>query len=170
MNINAYDFIMRALMAHPDCSLFALVDGLQYERYFGEEIQNEKDVVIPFLDTWPDSRVAFAGPWLYRLNASEHHRGKLKQLAEILPAVSWIISSSPLESLVIHFKHYLNLQLPDGRCAFFRFYDPRVLAEIELLLNESDYARLVKGIEEWVFPGNCGTGNVKDKKSYYACQ
>ncbi|ARB86782.2 MULTISPECIES: DUF4123 domain-containing protein [Yersinia] len=167
MNISAYDFIMRELMTRPDCSLFALVDGLQYERYFGEEIQNEKGVVVPFLNIWPDSRIAFAGPWLYRLNASEHHREQLKQLSEFLPAVSWIISRGSLEDLAIHFKPFLTLQLPDGRCAFFRFYDPRILAEIELLLNEPDYGQFVRGVEEWVFQADGGMVNVKDKASYY---
>lgn len=166
MNISAYGFIMKELMTHPDCSLFALVDGLQYERYFGEEIQNEKDVVVPFLNTWPDSQIAFAGPWLYRLNGSKRHREKLKKLAEVLPAVSWIISSISLRSLVTHFKPFMNLQLPDGRCAFFRFYDPRILAEIELLLNDIDYSQFISGVEEWVFSAEDGVGNVKCKHNY----
>lgn len=166
MTNSAYDFIMRALISRPDCSLFALVDGLQYERYFGEEIQSEKNATAPFLNTWPDSRIAFAGPWLFRLNESGYHREKLRQLENAFPAVSWIISTASLENLVSHFKPFLNLQLPDGRSALFRFYDPRILAEIELLLDDADYRQFVSGIDEWVFSAEGGVGNVKGKGSY----
>lgn len=48
---SSYDFIMRSLMFYPDCSLFALIDGLQYERYFGDEIQHEQGVAEPFLNS-----------------------------------------------------------------------------------------------------------------------
>lgn len=74
-------------MFYPDCSLFALIDGLQYERYFGDEIQHEQGVAEPFLNSWPDSRLAFAGPWLFRLNNSVSHREKLKQLAEAIAGI-----------------------------------------------------------------------------------
>lgn len=164
---SSYDFIMRSLMSYPDCSLFALVDGLQYERHFGDEIQYEQGVAEPFLNSWPDARLAFAGPWLFRLNNSVSHRDKLKQLAEAVPSVSWIISSESLESLIDHFKVFLNLQLPDGRCALFRFYDPRVLAEIEFLLDETHYEHLVNRTKEWVFWVSGEMGNMKDKANYY---
>ncbi len=154
-------------MHHPDCSLFALVDGLQYERYFGAEIQIEQGVAEPFLNSWPDSRLAFAGPWLFRLNTSVRHRDNLKKLAEALPAVSWIISSESIENLIFHFKPFLNLQLPDGRSALFRFYDPRVLAEIEFLLDETHYEQLVNRTKEWVFLVDGGMWNMKDKADYY---
>ena len=164
---SSYDFIMRALMYNPDCSLFALVDGLQYERHFGDEIQHEQGVAEPILNSWPDARLAFAGPWLFRLNNSVIYRDKLKQLAEAVPSVSWIISSESIESLIDHFKVFLNLQLPDGRCALFRFYDPRVLAEIEFLLDEAHYVQLINRTREWVFQVDGEMRDVKGKTSYY---
>ena len=154
-------------MSYPDCSLFALVDGLQYERHFGCEIQHEQGVAEPFLNSWPDARLAFAGPWLFRLNNSVSYRDKLKQLAVAAPSVSWIISSESLESLIDHFKIFLNLQLPDGRCALFRFYDPRVLAEIEFLLDETQYEQLVNRTKEWVFGVDGKMRGMKGKASYY---
>ncbi|EJN0176112.1 hypothetical protein NPE70_002550 [Salmonella enterica] len=33
--------------------------------------------------------------------------------------------------------------MPDGRCALFRFYDPRILAEVEFLLDETHYVQLI---------------------------
>jgi len=167
MKNNSYNFIMRSLMRSPDCSLYALVDGLQYERHFGEEIKIEQGISVPFFNTWPDARVSFAGPWLYRLNVSEYHREKLKQLSEVLPAVSWFISSNTPENLVIHFKYFLNLQLSDGRYALFRFYDPRVLDGIELLLDEADYEQLISEVREWVYTVEGKMGSVKDKIGFY---
>jgi|AGFS01.1.fsa_nt_gi hypothetical protein len=164
---SSYDFIMRALMFYPDCSLFALVDGLQYERHFGDEIQHEQGVAEPFFNSWPDSRLAFAGPWLFRLNNSVGHRDKLKQLAETLPSVSWIISSESFENLIIHFNSFLNLQLPDSRCALFRFYDPRILAEIEFLLGENYYVQLINPTREWFFQVGGEMIDMKGKASYY---
>ncbi|MEX5385345.1 DUF4123 domain-containing protein [Cronobacter muytjensii] len=164
---NSYNFIMRSLMSYPVCSLFALVDGLQYERHFGDEIQHEKGVAEPFLNSWPDARLAFAGPWLFRLNNAVSHRDKLKQLAEAVPSVSWIISSESLESLIDHLRSFLNLQLPDGRCALFRFYDPRILAEIEFLLEETYYMQLINRTKEWVFQVDGEMMDMKSKASYY---
>lgn len=167
MTNSSYDFIMRSLISFPDCSLFALVDGLQYERHFGDEIQHEQGIAEPLLNSWPDARHAFAGPWLFRLNNSVSHRDRLKQLAEAIPSVSWIISSESLGSLIDHFKDFLNLQLPDGRCALFRFYDPRVLAEIEFLLDETHYEHLVNRTKEWVFRVGGEMVNMKEKANYY---
>ena len=164
----AYDFIMKSWMSHPDCSLYALVDGLQYERHFGEEIHAEDGIVVPFFNMWPDSRIAFAGPWLYRLNRSSCHRKKLKQLEEALPSVSWLISSASLENLVAHFQPFPNLQLPDSRCALFRFYDPRILKEIELLMDETDYGKLVEVAREWVFSSKKDMRHVKGNVNFYA--
>ncbi|MCU2458291.1 DUF4123 domain-containing protein [Enterobacter hormaechei subsp. hoffmannii] len=164
---NSYNFIMRSLMSYSDCSLFALVDGLQYERHFGDEIQHEQGVAEPFLNSWPDARLAFAGPWLFSLNNSVSHRDKLKQLAEAVPSVSWIISSESLESLIDHFRSFLNLQLPDGWCAIFRFYDPRILAEIEFLLEETHYMQLINRTKEWVFQVDGEMMDMKSKASYY---
>lgn len=164
---NSYSFIMRSLMFYPDCSLFALVDGLQYERHFGNEIRHEEGVAEPFLNSWPDSRLAFAGPWLFRLNNSVSNRDKLKQLAEVFPSVSWIISSESLESLIDYFRSFLNLQLPDGRSALFRFYDPRILAEIEFLLDETHYMQLINRTKEWFFQVDGGMIDMKSKASYY---
>ncbi|EJI6851735.1 DUF4123 domain-containing protein, partial [Salmonella enterica] len=82
-------------------------------------------------------------------------------------SVSWIISSESLESLIVHFKSFLNLQLPDGRCALFRFYDPRILAEVEFLLDETHYVQLINRTREWVFQVGGEMRNMKGKANYY---
>jgi len=152
---SSYNFVMRNLISYPFSSLFALVDGLQYERHYGEELKFERNVAMPFFNTWPDSRIAFAGPWLLRLNTSVFLRERINELSSALPSVSWIVSSLSSGKLVKHISEFLNLQLPDGRNSFFRIYDPRVLADIKIILEEADYDRLISCCHEWA---SCSNG------------
>ena len=39
----------------------------------------------------------------------------------------FVLSKADLESLRLHFRHFLLVQLPDGERWFFRYYDPRIL-------------------------------------------
>ncbi|WP_240785608.1 DUF4123 domain-containing protein [Rahnella sp. CJA17(1/100)] len=167
MNTAAYSVVMNQLISHPECGSFALVDGLQYERHFGEEIKTEKGIVAPLFDSGPDSRIQFAGPWLFSLNTTIEYREKLQQLECIYPSVSWFLSCWTLENVVNHFKPFLNLQLPDGRGALFRFYDPRILKDIELLLAEKEYEELIAGIECWFLTLNGETYDIKSKGKYF---
>ena len=58
----------RLLVCSPGRSLFALVDGLQYERFFGNELEIKPARVLPLFDKYPDSRISFAGPWIVDMN------------------------------------------------------------------------------------------------------
>lgn len=142
---------MSEWLSYPECSLYALVDGLQFERHFGYEIEAEKDVSYPFFDTYPDSKIAFAGPWLFRLNCSEENRGKLAELETQYPSVSWLLSPLKPEDLLLRFKDFSTIELPNGKCALFRFYDPRVLKNLSSWLDISDCFRLIQGVKRWGF-------------------
>lgn len=67
------------------------------------------------------------GPWLVRLP------GASKLLAELVNdgwGQSWgvfLTSTLPFADVRKHFRHFLKVQLPDGRRVYFRYYDPRVL-------------------------------------------
>ncbi|CAK9886231.1 MAG: hypothetical protein XXXJIFNMEKO3_02659 [Candidatus Erwinia impunctatus] len=150
----SYDYIMCQWLCHSTCSLYALVDGLQYERYFGQELQAARDISYPLFDPYPDSKIAFAGPWLIKLNKSECYREKFKELDIKYPALSWLLSSSPPDALLNNFKDFLTLELPDGKSALFRFYDPRVLSNLTDWIDEQDFSRLIQGVSEWVFTLN----------------
>lgn len=150
----SYNYIMSEWLSHPDCILYALVDGLQYERYFGCEIFSENDISYPFFDTYPDSKIAFAGPWLFKLNRSDSYRLKLEELEIKYPSVSWLLSPLAPDDLFLRFKAFSTLELPNGKCAFFRFYDPRVLEGITAWLEISDCNELIKSVSRWVFTLN----------------
>lgn len=145
---------MSEWLIHSDCSLYALVDGLQFERHLGYEIETRNDVSYPFFDTYPDSKIAFAGPWLFRLNYSEEYRGKLAELETKCPSVSWLLSPLTPESLLLRFKEFSTIELPNGKCALFRIYDPRVLKNLGSWLEISDCFRLIQDVRRWVFMAN----------------
>jgi len=131
-------------------SLFAMVDGLQYERYFSEELSALQSVAIPLFDTWPDSRIAFAGPWIIQMSGAMNIREKLCHLETALPSVSWIVSSSTLTGLAVHFRKYMNIGLPDGRAALLRFQDPRVQVRLGTMLDSRQHRELTGLIQEWL--------------------
>ncbi|OAT17625.1 DUF4123 domain-containing protein [Buttiauxella noackiae] len=130
-------------------TLFSLVDGLQYERHFGEEL-SAQHAAIPLFDTWPDSRIAFAGPWIIQLCESMEIREKLCTLEVALPSVSWILSPLRLSDLASHFKKNMNIGLPNGRTALLRFQDPRVQVRLGEMLDSLQHQELTDSVQEWL--------------------
>lgn len=150
MNRNSFSLASQHLIYSTKVTLFALVDGLQYERYFGEELSVQQPATIPLFDTWPDSRIAFAGPWIIEINRVMDFREKLCELEAALPAVSWIVSASTLTELAAHFRKNMNIGLPDGRAALLRFQDPRVQKRLGEMLDNQQHRSLTGLIQEWL--------------------
>jgi hypothetical protein len=146
----SFSFAAQHLIHSSDVSVFALVDGLQYERYFGEELSAQKSTAIPLFDSWPDSRIAFAGPWLIRMNETMEIREQLEALEIALPGVSWIVSGSMPEELVAHLQRYMNAELPDGRTALLRIQDPRVQVRLGTMLNCQQHREMTGLMREWL--------------------
>ncbi|EKS6649170.1 TPA: DUF4123 domain-containing protein [Enterobacter hormaechei] len=150
MSSVSFSLAIQFLIHSSDVSMFALVDGLQYERFTGSELKIKQDVCLPLFDTWPDSRIAFAGPWLIRMNETMEMREQLEALEIALPGVSWIVSGSTPEELVAHLQIYMNTGLPDGRAALLRFQDPRVQVRLATMLNDLQHQELTGLIQEWL--------------------
>jgi len=150
MSSLSFRFATQHLIHSTTVALFALVDGLQYERYSGEELSAQPGVSIPLFDTWPDSRIAFAGPWLIRMNGAMEMRASLEALEIALPGVSWIVSGSTPEELVAHLQRYMNAGLPDGRAALLRFQDPRVQRRLGVMLDSRQHRDLTSLMQEWL--------------------
>ncbi len=104
MNSASFSLAVQHLIYSTKVTLYALVDGLQYERYFGEGLSVQQLSTMPLFDIWPDSRIAFAGPWIIQMSCAMDIREKLCHLEAALPSVSWILSSSALTELVVHLK------------------------------------------------------------------
>ncbi|EAO4574646.1 DUF4123 domain-containing protein [Salmonella enterica] len=150
MSSASFSFAAQHLIHSSDVSVFALVDGLQYERFTGDELKIIPDVASPLFNTWPDSRIAFAGPWLIRMNEAMEMRKQLEALEIALPGVSWIVSGSTPGELVAHLQQYMNAELPDGRAALLRFQDPRVQVRLGTMLNSQQHREMTDLMCEWL--------------------
>lgn len=150
MNSISFSLAAQHLIYSTKMTLFALVDGLQYERHVGEELLVRHSAAIPLFDTWPDSRIAFAGPWIIQMSGMMNFREKLCELEAALPSVSWIVSSSTLAGLAAHFRENMNIGLPDGRIALLRFQDPRVQVRLGTTLDDLQHRNLTGLVQEWL--------------------
>ncbi|GJL42781.1 DUF4123 domain-containing protein [Enterobacter cloacae complex sp. ECC445] len=138
------------LMNSPEHSLFALVDGLQFERYFGNELEVQQHKILPLFDKYPDSRIAFAGPWIMQMNHCMAEWERLNELEAQYPAVSWLLSRATLQELVTHFQNVMNVMMPDGKVALMRLQDPRVQIRMGELLDDEQHHKLTRLIDEWL--------------------
>ncbi|ELY4778120.1 DUF4123 domain-containing protein [Cronobacter turicensis] len=131
--------------------LYALVDGIQYERATCAELHEEGGVCSLF--SLPEDKVlAFAGPWLMDMSAlTEDVFVKICQLEKEYPAVSWIISDQPLLSLSQHLQSCLMISFPSKQTGIFRFYDCRVLKALPELLSQEQSTHLMKYTMRWLF-------------------
>ncbi|MQL49563.1 DUF4123 domain-containing protein [Photorhabdus khanii] len=136
---------------HPETRLYALVNGLQYERYFQAKIKYIAGVNNPLFRHYPDSKIAFAGPWLFDMEYGHHWSDKLSMLEDTFPSVSWISTPLSLDQLTRHLVPYLNIQLPTKQTALFRFYDPRVLHRIRDTFDDEQLAAFTHGINKWIY-------------------
>ncbi|URN97483.1 DUF4123 domain-containing protein [Leclercia adecarboxylata] len=147
---HSFSLAIQHLIHSSDVSVFALVDGLQYERFTGYELKIKPDVVFPLFNTWPDSRIAFAGPLLISMNAAMEMREQLEALEMALPGVSWVVSGFGPQKLVAHLQAYMNAGLPDGRAALLRFQDPRVQFRLGTMLNSKQHREMTGLMREWL--------------------
>ncbi|MDM6723708.1 DUF4123 domain-containing protein [Klebsiella grimontii] len=132
-------------------SLYALVDGIQFDRFFNESLKEDKGIRSLFC--LPEDKIlAFAGPWLLNVSKlSGDHLVKISQLEEKYPAVSWIISEQPFVTLARHLELSLMVSLPTKEKGLFRFYDCRVLKRLPELLSSGQVAELMKYSQRWFF-------------------
>lgn len=131
--------------------LYVLVDGIQYERVFGEPLKNAKGICSLF--TFPeDKKLDFAGPWLLNvptLTPEMLHR--IDELESKYPAVSWIITSKEFETLAHHLGLYLTVSFPSKKTGLLRFYDCRVLNILPIILLPKQMKTLMTEIYKWAF-------------------
>lgn len=139
---------------------YALIDGLQYERYFGDEI--EKDYhTSPLFHRPGDAKIAFAGPWLKEITESNQDSfNTLTELEKDNPAVSWLFSEWHFNNLFFHLGSYLDIKLSDNEVALFRYYDPRILMQLPEVLLDRHWLPLIAPLHEWIV--------YLDKKYYTA--
>jgi hypothetical protein len=131
--------------------LYALVDGYQYEQHTGQRLEHQRGINRPIFLGTEDEPLAHAGPWLIDVIKAPDQLQPLLELEHALPSVSWLISAIDLEGMSQLLQLKLDAQLPDGRKALLRFYDPRVLSNLMQTMNSEQRAEFVHLIDEWHF-------------------
>lgn len=129
--------------------LYALVDGVQFRTQFGEPCSARNGFASLFAGT-EDEALAHAGPWLIDIGqVGSALVDGLNELEQTAPAVTWLIAHQTLEGLAQLLQLNLNTELPDGRTALLRFWDPRVLITLAEVLDASQRETFFAHIDEW---------------------
>ncbi|MCU6502293.1 DUF4123 domain-containing protein [Rugamonas sp. A1-17] len=129
--------------------LYALVEGAQYRTHFGEPCLTRVGFRSLFADT-QDEALGHAGPWL--IDAEQVGAEMVEALVALehaAPAVSWLIAPQTLEGLAQLLQLNLDTELPDGRSALLRFWDPRVLVSLAEVLEPAQSETFFAHIHEW---------------------
>lgn len=133
----------------PALRLYALVDGAQYSAQLGTPLTRQTGHYPLFVGT-PDAALAHAGPWLVDVALADDALIEvLAALEQALPSVTWLIAPQSLDSLAQLLQLNLDIELPDGRAALLRFWDPRVLFNLAELLDSEQRESFFAHVEEW---------------------
>lgn len=130
---------------------YGLVCGLQFERFHSREMAFISGVANPLFRLFPDSQIAWAGPWLIDIEKGQEFYPLLSSLEQHAPAVSWIRSTIDFEKLTHSLASQLHFSLESGEQGLLRFYDPRVLRKIPEILTTEQFSDFTRGIDSWLF-------------------
>ncbi|MDX9843135.1 MAG: DUF4123 domain-containing protein [Aquabacterium sp.] len=139
----------------PGHSVFALIDmaGLSHldqAPRIHSEIRKAGAVSV-LRDERPDALLAT--PWLLSLpeDVSSRLEARTCEWALRGPAVTWLVSNLPLNSLADRLRRRAEAELPDTHPVLLRHFDPRVLPELTQVLNQTQrHAFLALG-HEWLY-------------------
>lgn len=135
----------------PSLHLYALVDGLQYQTHTDKPLKAAPGLSALFAGT-PDAALAQYGPWLIEVEqANPAYSLELAVLEKNAPSVVWLIAIQDLQGLTQVLQRNLDVQLPDGRKALLRFWDPRVLVNLARTLDVQQRQELLAPVHEWHF-------------------
>lgn len=151
MQFDVIDRYNLLVQSQPALSLYALVDGLQYEAFTQKRIEIQNGINRALFYGPQDAPLAHAGPWLYDMRVAQDQLPTLIELEQAKPAVSWLITTLDLEGLALLLQLRLDAEMPDGKKALVRFYDPRVLLNMYDVMTEEQKAEFFSHIDEWHF-------------------
>ncbi|WDD93501.1 DUF4123 domain-containing protein [Burkholderia sp. FERM BP-3421] len=95
-----------------------------------------------------DESLADAGPWLLDATPAQS-RHPLRRLANSDSGISWLISTTSIATLADELRDRLDVRLPDGRTALFRFYDARIAPDLSRLMDPMQRHRFFSVACNW---------------------
>ncbi|MWP48051.1 DUF4123 domain-containing protein [Gilliamella sp. Pas-s27] len=150
-HISYQTFLEQQKQSRHKLTLYTLVDGLEYERLFRNELIQDKNI-LPLFIRPNNKEVAFAGPWLIDImQVDKNVQNSLLQLEKTYSSVTWLISILRLDYLFNQLENQLHLRLPDKRNALLRYYDPRVLNNLQNVLTADQFKLFTLNINDWLY-------------------
>lgn len=117
---------LQDLLAKDLQPLYALLDASR-EPSVLKVIYESKEEFQSLYEGAQGQQLAHFAPYLIRIPQKSV---LVETLAKQAWSKSWgvfVTCDLPLKELRTHFRHFLNVKLPDGKQVYFRYYDPRVL-------------------------------------------
>lgn len=147
--------VLSATARSPGQQFFALIDLAPHEGLLKKLVQaNDSGARLKSLfDGTPEEALLDGAPILIELSAQQRSKALLRTLIsaeKASPSVTWICCRLSLEELFLHLQPYIDADMPNGRKALFRFYDPRILSAIRGGLSSDPLGKtLFAPISEW---------------------
>lgn len=173
-NMNIFDIKKNYL----ELNLFLVLDSAQISEYTETILKKVKqsdftEVYSLFAQTKENNLPWEVSPLLFNLSLLDDVN-ILKILDELwlhetVIQVIGVKKKIPLKVLMNKLKMLLELEMPDGTVSFFRWYDPRIMENINFLLEKKDSAELFRNIDFWfltVIDIDVGTKVIKNKVSF----
>lgn len=139
------DIDLRRELNRQPYNMFMLLDGSRFENVFDfiHRIYELPEYYALYMGTHLESAVEVS-PCLLRIykERPEFLDWYLKEGASAHQAIL-LTSPCDLESLALHFRHYLDARLPNREIALFRFYDPGILNAILPFRTKPQVAELL---------------------------
>ncbi len=135
------------------CLSYAVVDPASWPDAYKQlrDLRSTSRAMSLFDDT-PLAKDEAVAPLVVSLDlADDSLMAQLLAVAEEMPCIVWLASPLSLHDLVSNLRVKLWAELDDGTPLTLRFFDPRVLPELDKTFDDSQRHRLHDGIARWWF-------------------
>ncbi|WP_211468129.1 DUF4123 domain-containing protein [Collimonas silvisoli] len=131
---------------------YALLDGAQWPQAVASNPALVEVARIQLLDGTPEHEAAAYGPLLLDISPTQHKAAAyLAELQSKKASVIWLTASVSLAKLGEALQYRLYPTAPDGDALFLRFYDPRVLFDLETTLSTAQWTELLSPALSWTY-------------------
>lgn len=98
----------------------------------------------------PEADHSSIGPWLVLQPSGDYFQHWIRGIQMLSPnALTFITSPHPFRDAYMHLQRLLNLKLSNGSSALLRYYDPRVMAQLQRVLTTDQLRTLMGPFVEW---------------------
>lgn len=143
------------LESKQDSNFFLLVDSAKHHTYIKQWLKTQSKNQLNqignlFQGTIDESSPLEVSPLL--LSIDQANNKTLQQtllVSDTIGLFGLIETSLSKQALIKHLQPFLQAEMPDGGLALFRFYDPLITQVLDKMLDEQEYQKLFKPINNW---------------------